>query len=172
MRNGSVGFWAKVLAICVAVFLVTTGCASLVSRSSYPVEITSDPDRADFVILDGEGETIHEGVTPATITLEAGNGYFSGADYTVMFAKPGYAVHTAEMKRGIDGWYIVGNIFIGGLIGWLIVDPITGAMWTLPKEVTVTLSPAASSLDGSEQLHITSLEDIPHDLRAQMVRVR
>ncbi len=172
MRNGSVGFWAKVLTICVAVFLITTGCASLVSRSSYPVAITSDPDRADFIINNAAGETIHEGVTPATITLKSGDGYMSGADYTVVMAKPGYAVHTAEIKRGIDGWYIAGNLFIGGVIGWLIVDPITGAMWTLPKEISVTLEPVTGSLDGPDEIHLTSLEDVPHDLRAQMIRVR
>lgn len=31
----------------------------------------------------------------------------------------------------MDGWY-VGNIIFGGLIGLLLVDPITGAMWKLP----------------------------------------
>ena len=40
-----------------------------------------------------------------------------------------------------DGWYIGGNILVGGLIGWFIVDPLTGAMYTLPKEVNADLRP-------------------------------
>jgi len=35
-------------------------------------------------------------------------------------------------------WYLAGNIVFGGIAGWLIVDPLTGAMWRLsPKEVNV-----------------------------------
>ena len=34
----------------------------------------------------------------------------------------------------MDGWYI-GNIVFGGLIGWLVVDPASGAMWKLQDSV-------------------------------------
>jgi hypothetical protein len=40
----------------------------------------------------------------------------------------------------MDGWYI-GNILFGGLIGILIVDPLTGAMWKLDDVVYGNLSP-------------------------------
>jgi hypothetical protein len=33
----------------------------------------------------------------------------------------------------LSGWYF-GNILIGGLIGLLIVDPLTGAMYDLEPE--------------------------------------
>ena len=32
----------------------------------------------------------------------------------------------------LNGWYI-GNVVFGGLIGLLIVDPETGAMWRLDE---------------------------------------
>lgn len=36
----------------------------------------------------------------------------------------------------MNGWYI-GNLLFGGIIGLLIVDPATGAMWTLiPRKLT------------------------------------
>jgi len=41
----------------------------------------------------------------------------------------------------VGGWYIAGNILVGGLIGWFIVDPITGAMWNLePENVEMALT--------------------------------
>ena len=55
-------------------------------------------------------------------------GYFSGKKYTVKISKEGYAVQTITVDTTPNGWYIGGNILLGGLIGWLIVDPATGAM--------------------------------------------
>lgn len=38
------------------------------------------------------------------------------------------------------GWYIAGNLLVGGILGWLIVDPLSGAMWTLsPAQVDARL---------------------------------
>ena len=34
---------------------------------------------------------------------------------------------------------------LGGAIGMLIVDPLTGAMYTLPEDVVGTLKPIAAS---------------------------
>ena len=46
-----------------------------------------------------------------------------------------------SMSARLNAWYW-GNILFGGLIGWLIVDPATGAMWKLKDEFTLHLSPA------------------------------
>jgi hypothetical protein len=83
----------------------------------------------------------------------------------------GYDSHTAAIRRGVDGWYIGGNLVFGGLIGWLIVDPLTGAMWTLQKDVNVTLTPASSSLNSQSGLRVMSLNDVPVQLRNCLVRV-
>lgn len=107
------------------------GCASIISKSNYPVTISSEPKGTDITIVNRSGEGVFSGATPTTVTLKAGAGFFRGEDYTVTFKKKGYATHTAQIQRGVDGWYIFGNFVLGGLIGWLIVDPATGAMWTL-----------------------------------------
>ena len=61
--------------------------------------------------------------------------------YTVKISKEGYAVQTVTVDTKANGWYIGGNILLGGLIGWLIVDPATGAMRTLDtKEINATLA--------------------------------
>jgi hypothetical protein len=37
----------------------------------------------------------------------------------------------------VNGWY-VGNVILGGMIDLLVVNPATGAMWTLtPKDLNL-----------------------------------
>ncbi len=45
--------------------------------------------------------------------------------------KEGYVKQVVSIESRVDGWYIVGNLFFGGLLGYLIIDPATGTMWTL-----------------------------------------
>jgi len=125
-----------------------SGCASIVSDSSYPVNISSTPDQASYEIVDFKGVTVQRGTTPATVTLKSGSGSYSSARYTVKFQKEGFAEQTVQLNSSLDGWYF-GNIIFGGLIGMLIVDPITGAMWKLPESATVSLnqSPANTVAD-------------------------
>ena len=127
----------------VVVFLSlgATSCASIVSKSSYPVAVRSNPSGAAFVIHDEDGVEIHRGVTPATVTLDAGSSYFDREEYDVSFSLPGHPETSKRLEAKLDPWFF-GNIIFGGLIGILIVDPITGAMFKLPDELMTDLSPA------------------------------
>jgi len=162
----------------VAVVLICTvgmacGCASIVGKSLYPVTINSDPDGANITIVDETGKATYTGKTPTTVTLEAKAGYFKGKDYTVTFSKEGYTKYSAQIKRGVSGWYIGGNILFGGLIGWLIIDPMTGAMWTLDKDVKAVLSRETSgSSERDDSLRIVSIDNVPDSLRTKMVRIK
>ncbi len=159
------------LLVIIVIFFVS-GCASIVSKSNYPVSVISDPEGATITIKDKFGKQIYKGITPTTVTLKSSTGFFSGASYTVEFKKQGYELQTVAIKKQIDGWYI-GNILFGGLIGILIVDPATGAMWKLPSEISATLAEKTSAfiIDGKE-LKVVFLDDIPNHLRSQMVRVK
>jgi hypothetical protein len=57
-------------------------------------------------------------------------GYFSGMDYNVEISKDGYKTKIVELKTRTSNWYIFGNLFYGHVIGWLIFDRGSGAMWT------------------------------------------
>ena len=71
------------------------------------------------------------------------------------------------------GYGNIGNILFGGLIGILIVDPITGAMWTLPDELTVTLVKEDIELSKNEQgLKILTLAQLPKDFRDELIRIK
>jgi hypothetical protein len=157
--------------ICAVV--VSFGCATIVSKSEYPVSFSSTPEHANIKILDKKGKVVHEGMTPTVVTLKAGAGFFTGQNYTVICTKPGCESKEVKIKREIDGWYVVGNFIFGGLIGWLIVDPATGAMWTLPKEVNIELAHQTTSLPGGEdQIHIVLLDDIPVHARSKLIRIK
>jgi hypothetical protein len=160
----------KITTVVLSAALLTSGCASIVSESTYPVAINSAPDGADFVVTNRKGVKVHAGRTPATVSLKSGNGYFSAAAYTVAFHKDGYDDKQIVINSTMDGWYI-GNILLGGLIGMLIVDPATGAMWKLPETESVSLD--AKQLTGLQQpaLKIVSLQDVPESDRHRLVRI-
>lgn len=115
------------------------GCASIVSKSNWPVTLQSNPTGASCVIATKDGAHIHKGETPLTVTLSAKRGFFSSENYTVTCEKEGYELTKADMPSSLNGWYW-GNIVFGGLIGILIVDPATGAMWKLEEAKIVNLT--------------------------------
>lgn len=117
-----------------ALLATLTSCASIVSKSKYPVSIQSDPTGLEFDVVDKAGKTVHHGTTPQVVTLEADAGFFQRAHYVVHFHKNVARETDVELDASLDPWYF-GNILFGGLIGLVIVDPLTGAMWKLPKEL-------------------------------------
>lgn len=149
-----------------------SGCASIVSKSQYPVRFDSTPSGAEITIRDASGETVFSGTTPTTVTLDAHAGYFRGQDYTVQYQLDGFIPATGELRRGVDGWYIFGNIAFGGLIGWLVVDPLTGSMWTLPKEHVMNLQQASAGTGREQELEIVGLDDVPEALREKLVLIQ
>ena len=149
--------------------LLVLGCATIVGKTTQVVSLSSAPDQADVVIIDENKKDIFKGKTPTTVTLKKGDGYFHGKDYTVTISKEGFSDRTVKIESKPSGWYIAGNILFGGLIGWFIVDPATGAMWTLiPEKVDETLK-AESAQSSLQTLHIVLLEDVPFHLKSKMV---
>lgn len=149
--------------------LMFSGCASIVSESSYPVAIQSTPDFANFTITNKGGVTVHTGVTPTIVTLKAGAGYFKSESYNIKVSKEGYADKTFVLNSTMDGWYW-GNILIGGLIGMLIVDPITGAMYKLPADVAINLD-STTTASNNQILTIASYDSLTEEQKATLVKV-
>ena len=159
----------------VAVFLIPvfflTGCATIVGKDVFPVTINSNPDGAKIIVQDEKGKNVFSGTTPTTVTLNAGESYFHAKSYRITFSKPGYGEQYAEVRASISGWYF-GNILFGGLIGMLIVDPITGKMWKLPTEVSANLSQKVSLNENQPTLKIITLDRVPKDMRKYLVRIK
>jgi DNA-binding beta-propeller fold protein YncE len=164
--------FTKIISTMALVFAVT-GCASIVSKSEWPVNVKSEPAGAQITIKDENGVAVFSGKTPTIVTLPTKRGYFKSKTYTIDFKKAGYTQQTLVLPASMNPWYI-GNVVFGGLIGWVIVDPLTGAMWKLPAETNVQLSGGKASLDSSsdnEQVSIMMLDEVPANLRSQMIPI-
>ena len=157
-------------AILACATLLLTNCASIVSKSSWPVTISSNPAGANVTVTNQKGVNIHTATTPTTVTLNSGGGFFKRAEYHLTFTSKGHAPHTVELKARMNGWF-VGNLVFGGLIGILIVDPATGAMWKLDDQVNVNLtgSKLASAVGDPMQLRIVDRSQIPAEWEGRLV---
>src|SRR2546422_5740455 len=168
MKQSSMAGFAMSIAL-VLVALVATGCASIVKGSEQKVSFKSEPSEARVVITDVRaGKQIHVGSTPFTTSLKRGAGYFKKAKYSVTFEKPGYKTEAITLEGTPGGWYLGGNVIFGGM-GWLIVDPATGAMWTLePGDVSVTLKKQAASAPRDDGLTVALRADLPVELASKL----
>lgn len=142
-----------------------TGCATIMKNGPSSVAIRSDPSEASLTIRNlRTGEEVLRGTTPHTVTLDADAGYFKAARYRVVVDKEGYDPREFDLEGKIrSGWYIGGNLVFGGLIGWLVVDPLTGAMWKLtPEEIDAGLAERTAALrQDSDGLTVVLTEDLP-----------
>lgn len=151
------------------------GCASIVSGGPAKVSVNSQPSGAKVTVLNKRtGETVDVRTTPTVLELKRGAGYFKGASYRLLIEKEGYRRAEIEVNNTINGWYF-GNILIGGLIGMVVVDPLTGSMYTLePKNIDRTLEAVGgmSTVDrASGDLVVTLLENVPADLVDSLIPV-
>lgn len=83
--------------------------------------------------------------------------------YMVTFDLPGYAQHTEAIEYKLNGWYW-GNLVFGGFIGFLIVDPATGAMYKIRNPQLKAFLTEQTSSTFEPSLHILGIEEIPKDL--------
>ena len=161
--------YLKMSALFLAAIFLLSSCASIVSKSSYPLSINSTPSNATISITDKKGQEIFLGNTPAVVKLKAGSGFFSKAEYQIRFSSPGYDERVVPIIFGLDGWYF-GNILLGGIIGMLIVDPATGAMWKIDTEhLNETLTSSSDTMDA--EMKILDINDIPDSLKQHLVQI-
>jgi len=149
---------------------VAASCASIVSKSSYNVRLNSSPDNAKVEVVDRDGKQIYTGITPAQVVLKCGSGYFRKAMYTVRYSKEGFLSKEITIGADVNGWYF-GNIVFGGLIGFLIVDPLTGAMYKLDRtDVNETLAnDNRTGVKEERTLEIVDISKIPQAQRKRLI---
>lgn len=153
--------------------LFATGCASIVHGGSRNISINSRPSGAKVTIAKSDtGQLVHSGTTPMTVMLDPKRGYFKGQNYTMRFELPGYNSAELSLRPELTGWYW-GNIVFGGLLGMLVVDPLTGSMWNLsPDKIEQSLSAGQVDLmRNGKGFVVVMVEDLTARERAAMVRV-
>ena len=148
--------------ICVALLsmaLLLPSCATIFTRASYPFTINTDPNGAMVTISNSGGQIVYQGTTPANTRLKSSRGYMKDEQYTLTFSKKGFEDKMVTIHSRLDGWYI-GNILLGGLIGMLVVDPLSGAMYRFKRDdrkMTQTLTPKTEEVT----LNIYNIHDLP-----------
>ncbi len=158
----------KLISVVTLTFLLTS-CASIASKSTYDVMIQSAPSDAQFTVTNRAGDQLFTGSTPATVNLKASSGYFKNESYVISIEKEGLAPKTYTLTSTVDGWYW-GNLLLGGLIGMVVVDPATGAMYKLPPTVDIDLEPVNSDTAPGD-LSVTSIDNISSEQRIHLERL-
>ena len=138
-----------------AVFCASlTGCASIFSGTTTDISIRTTPG-ASYTVTNGYGNQVVSGVVgedaEARVNLMRGAGYFKPHSYKMRLSKPGYKPATLSIDPGMNGWYFA-NLAIGGFVGMVIVDPLTGGMWRMiPTTDVLTLEPTGEDVAKIEQ---------------------
>lgn len=149
---------------CCLLLVGMEGCATIMTGMSAPVNIATNPPGAKFKLY-RNNVLIHNGVSPQVVQLK------KRGKYAIEIEMEGMEPVRAPIRKGVSGWYIFGNLVFGGLLGYLIVDPISGAIFTFPKKHTqFELVKKKAELKGlKEGLVIASLDEIPKPDRARLV---
>ena len=88
------------IALCLALSL--TSCASIVSKSDWPVIVDSNPTGAALKITDESGMVVQTGTAPLALTLTAKQAFFCKADYDVEAQFTGQPATHARMSAALN----------------------------------------------------------------------
>jgi hypothetical protein len=152
--------------------LVLSGCATIVHGGPRPISVASTPPGAKVTIYDRNNTLVETNTTPFVAQLPTKYSYFKGQEYRLVFELAAHAPAEVKLEASLSGWYF-GNIVFGGVVGMLIVDPITGAMYNLsPQKIEQPLSPNQAEVirNGKGFLVVLASQTTERE-RAEMVRV-
>ncbi|MCY3885557.1 MAG: hypothetical protein OXG24_11665 [Gammaproteobacteria bacterium] len=153
--------------------VILSGCATLLSKSDYPVIVRSEPSEMNVVITRSDGQIVHKATTPLTVTLSASQGFILGESYLIELLRDGEVVGRTKLNSTIDWWFFANLAQFSGIrIGLgLLIDPLTGSMWALKKEVLVTDESQSNTEIKESSLKIATLDSIPDEDRKHLVKI-
>jgi hypothetical protein len=161
---GSCSILSLLILLSICAFLGS--CATIVSHTKWPIAIESKPEGVHVSIRNKSGFEIFAGHTPVVTQLRSGGGFFGKESYIVTLTHKSGEQRKINVECRINGWYF-GNIIFGGLIGMLIVDPATGAMYRLENKDIYEVFKE----DKTSQLKILDLNSIPDEWKACLVEL-
>lgn len=172
MKPSSYSIPAFCITTLIVASLLTGGCASIIHGGPRTISVSTQPQGAKATISKDSGEIVSVNTTPFTVALEPKKGYFKGQTYLIKLDLPGYRGTEVSVQPSMSGWYIA-NLVFGGLLGLLVVDPLTGSMWNLsPERIEQQLSPAQAQLiKNGDGFVVVLLSEITGSERANMVRI-
>ena len=158
---------SRYLLICVVVgSLGLVGCATVLQSRPARITITSEPPEAHVTITNlWTDQRILQATTPVVASLARHAGYMRPARYEIAVAKPGYQLYVIVLQAELEKQH-VGNAAVRGPLGFLVLDPLTGAMYALPSRLHAVLitadgAGAAGSPQAPVPLHIPVPQETP-----------
>lgn len=115
--------------IAAALLVSLSGCSTMMNDRMTAVRVLSEPSGQRYSITNEDGGRVHAGVTPDSIKLDATAGYFDGETYQVAYESG----PTVRLDSKVSPWFLIG-ILVDGIFT-LLIDPISGDMFTLPAYV-------------------------------------
>ena len=123
------------VALCLFLF---SGCASICSKSQYPVTITTNAPEAEILIRNASsGMIMQNGKSPLVVTLPASKSFFTPATYQCE-VKANEKKQIRMINGEMDPWFL-GNFIFGGIIG-MAVDGASGAVYKLEDNYYIHFS--------------------------------
>jgi uncharacterized protein YceK len=157
-----------------AIFIVLSGCATIMSGANQEITIRTTPDNATVRIYQTANRGnfyIGSSTTPTVVTLKRLQNF--GESYRIEIIKEGFQSQIITIRSGIDGWYW-GNVPLAlllgaGLVG-AVIDVLTGSAYALrPSEINVNLLPALNiGMINDDELIIMLKEEIPEDIFSKL----
>ena len=164
-------YFLKLTVFALLTSILFSSCATIFGRTSYPVSINSNPQGAVVTITNKRNREVYRGATPATVRLKSHAGYFARAEYQVKLSSPGYEEQIVPVYYKLNGWYF-GNLLHGGIIGMLIIDPATGAMWKIDTPpINVTLNQSSFTLT-QPTLKTLDIKEVPQSMKDDLVKLK
>jgi hypothetical protein len=119
-----------------AILLFSVNCGSIIHQTTQHVPVKSDPPGAAVTVACGDVSNDPKLVTPTVVTVHRKPDFC-----TIALTKEGYERVDVPLRKTMSALYL-GNVLVGGIIGF-IVDAANGAMWNrTPATVDVTLKEA------------------------------
>jgi uncharacterized protein YcfL len=115
-----------------AAFLLTTGCASIFSKSTYQVNIqtTQKADRFEVINV-SSNRLVASGTQSKVVPLDASSGFLEKARYQVVFYRNNAVVERRNLNASFDGITAINIFFLPGFL----IDAASGAFYRLPSQI-------------------------------------
>ena len=138
-----------------------------------PSEQARAPERAAVVITDERGFKVLRSWIPTVMSL-SNDAEAQRKVFRILISMNGTPSHERQLMAKRDGWYIRGSRVFAESIGGLVVDPQTGAMYTISTQDAGNVfaeAVAQSSGNLASGTYLVLLSDVPPLLKPKMIRV-
>lgn len=130
----------KVSIILFFVGFLFSSCATIGGSGICQIAVSSVPDSVDIQVYDKQGQLICTTTTPDTLELRTSRAYFKRAEYSIQASKEGYQSKLQPLHFELNKIYISNAYLLFFMpVGFLLVDPISGAMW-VPYEENIQIN--------------------------------